>query len=540
MLPTKPELWKRVKERFKKQRWLRELTEERKKFRQSLGPEPDQLWVRSSRQIGVVLSGGGARGAYEAGVLLAFQDARMPTHILAATSVGSINAASYAGHSTTMVGSAESLVDSWSAVTPPEVGIDWMRYILVLGGLVATALGFGNLLRYLFRDSGISLHMRDPKLTWGLLGLTGLAVMIFYDQLPYIGYAAQHALRGSRWKPDRKKVIQSVIANIGVWGFAVFFAVFTHIHLHAGVVKFDITWALVSVGVLLILATFGYALRGKLSVFSHRFLRLPLRTGLFPNFERTRFLRERIPARGLRRSPMRVAMTAASVETGEEKCFVNHSRDVLLSYPGVNEEFVRTQTEPVRDLLLAVIASSAFPIVYETVPIKGERWTDGGIVSNQPIRPAIRLGAEVLFLVLVEPRVQRHNETRTFLDLGVRAIDVLMSQNLKTDLKILNSINSLCRHYAEQLHLRPEQIVLDLGERKYRYLQAFTVEPAEPLQATVLDFDGNITVPAILQGYKDGQRAVKAYAQYLETLPLGLERHHVKLVAETMHKAASK
>src|SRR5579864_8881355 len=88
-------------------------------------------------RIAVVLSGGGARGAYEAGALLAFQDAAVPTHILAATSVGSVNAASYAAHSSTFVGNAESLVESWSQVTPPAMGIDWSRYILMLAGFVA-------------------------------------------------------------------------------------------------------------------------------------------------------------------------------------------------------------------------------------------------------------------------------------------------------------------------------------------------------------------------------------------------------------------
>ena len=70
------------------------------------------------------------------------------------------------------------------------------------------------------------------------------------------------------------------------------------------------------------------------------------------------------------------------------------------------------------DLLLSVIASSAFPLVYETVPLQGDMWTDGGIVSNQPIRPAIRMGAEVLFLVLVQPSVQRHGEVKTFTEDG--------------------------------------------------------------------------------------------------------------------------
>src|SRR6516162_5416705 len=64
-----------------------------------------------SSRVGVVLSGGGARGAYEAGVLMAFQDAQVPTHIITASSVGSINAASYASHADGLVGKADSLVE---------------------------------------------------------------------------------------------------------------------------------------------------------------------------------------------------------------------------------------------------------------------------------------------------------------------------------------------------------------------------------------------------------------------------------------------
>src|SRR5258707_12275745 len=88
------------------------------------------LPVFASR-IGVVLSGGGARGAYEAGALMAFQDAQVPTHIITATSVGSINAASYAAHSEGLVGRAEFLIDAWMELTPATLGIDWSRYIFL-------------------------------------------------------------------------------------------------------------------------------------------------------------------------------------------------------------------------------------------------------------------------------------------------------------------------------------------------------------------------------------------------------------------------
>src|SRR5579864_7838323 len=120
---------------------LEELDRLRHEFRAQLSAEA-RPFVFTSR-IGVVLAGGGARGAYEAGVLMAFQDAQVPTHIIAATSVGSINAASYAAHAEGLVGKAESLVNAWLDLTPATLGIDWSRYIFLLAGLVAASAGIG-------------------------------------------------------------------------------------------------------------------------------------------------------------------------------------------------------------------------------------------------------------------------------------------------------------------------------------------------------------------------------------------------------------
>src|SRR5579884_4224509 len=86
------------------------LDEERERFRALLPPDIGRRWSEFTGRIGVVLSGGGARGAYEAGVLQAFQDAQVPTHILTSTSIGAINAASYAAHGRGFYGNAEPLV----------------------------------------------------------------------------------------------------------------------------------------------------------------------------------------------------------------------------------------------------------------------------------------------------------------------------------------------------------------------------------------------------------------------------------------------
>ena len=141
-----------------------------------------------SSRVGVVLSGGGARGAYEAGVLMAFQDAQVPTHIVAATSVGSINAASFAAQAEGLVGKAEPLVDAWLDLTPATLGIDWSRYIFLLAGLIAASAGIANFAWLWLRDRGIFLHAHRPKLTWLALGVAGISILLFADKLSYVGY----------------------------------------------------------------------------------------------------------------------------------------------------------------------------------------------------------------------------------------------------------------------------------------------------------------------------------------------------------------
>ena len=519
------------------------LNSEREHFRARVSANAAAARIIASfpGRIGVVLSGGGARGAYEAGVLLAFQDAKLPTHILAASSVGSINAASYAANSSTLVGNAEPLLDSWAQVTPPAVGIDWSRYVFMLAGLIAASAGLFNALRSWLGGRGIYLHARHPVLTWLALMVAGAALLLLYDQLPYVGYVALNFLRGGYWKPDRPKAMRSLAANLLVWGFVCLVLNFTHIHVGpTAVLQFDFSSRILMLVLLALVGIWWFFIRDRVSNLSHKFLRLPLRSGLFPNYERTKYLRAVIPAERLRASPIRVVMTATDLVAGNAKYFTNASQADLLRDPQVTLPFVETEIEQADDLLLAVIASSAFTIAYEAVPMQKRLWTDGGVVTNQPIRPAVRLGADVLFLVMVEPAVSATPvEIRTFLDVGLRAIDILVAKNLIADLKLLGRINSMCQSYAAGVGLRPEQVQVEIGPLSYKFVQAFTICPQSPLGATALDFEGELTSPAILQGYRDGSRSVLDFVDYAAGLPGLGERQVVRLVPEAQAAKAS-
>jgi predicted acylesterase/phospholipase RssA len=514
---------------------LAELDTLRTQFREQLAAAPRPV-VFASR-IGIVLSGGGARGAYEAGALMAFQDAEVPTHVIAATSVGSINAASFAAQAEGLVGKADRLIEAWIELTPATLGIDWSRYIFLLAGLVAASAGLGNFIWEWMKEHGIYLHAHHPKITWLALAAAGMVVLFFSDKLSYIGYVVLHRIRRRTWDVDRKKAWVSLAANLMVAGFLVLLLGFTHLHLgpeENQTMDFRAPFPLLIVGVL---AWALYRLlREPLSRLSHRFLRLPLRTGLFANFERTRFLRARIPQDKLRNSAIRVIMTATDIQHATGKFFSNVPVDVLAADAGVHEDFVRREVEQPPDLVQAAVASSSYTFAYEAVPMDGRLWTDGGIITNEPILPALRLGADVLFLVLLAPLEGGDDSgaIKTFLDVGVHAVDILISKNFKSDITLLNNINGLCSVYAAELGVRPEQLELEIGEQRYRYVKAFSIAPQSPLPAMALDFDGEIIAPVIVQGYKDATKVVLEFLQYERSRPPSESRRVVHLAAERL------
>lgn len=517
---------------MQREEFKRLLSQEREHLRAQIGDGLASAAIAS--RVAVVLSGGGARGAYEAGALLALQDAKVPTHILAATSVGSINAGSFAGHSKNLVGNAEPLIEAWSEISPAELGIDWSRYIFMLAGLGAALAGAFNGSLDWFRARGIYLHSLHPVLTWIALMLAGAVLLLLYDELPYVVYVIANYARGGRWRPDRAKALRSLAANVFVWGFIYLALTFTHLHVGISVMPFEVSTKLLLVALMAMIATWWFFVRDRASFLSQKFLRLPLHTGLFPNYERTKFLRGRIPAADLLTSPMRVVMTATDLRAGSAKYFTNAAIAELLHDPGVTPSFVSGEMEQADDLLLAVIASSAYTIAYEAVRMRERLWTDGGIVTNQPIRPAVRLGADVLFLVMLEPvGGDATTPLETFLDVGLRALDILVTKNLLADLKNLDRTNRLCLQTGSRLHLAPEQVQLEIGSQSFRYVKAFTVCPQKPLALGALDFKPELTRAAIIEGYRDGARAALEFVAYERTLPQDRERRIVRLEPQT-------
>src|ERR1035438_8656856 len=189
----------------------------------------------------------------------------------------------------------------------------------------------------------------------------------------------------------------SLGANLLVWGS------FIALLLSVGVLNFlaELMHPAVAVAaVLAVGASVGLRLFAPrlLQTGLHKLLRAPFRRGLFNNFNRTRLLRRAISERKLRESPIRVIFPAADVNQGPALYFSNAPPAVLASDPGASRSFAEGVSSP-HDLILALAATSAMPLAFEPIRYRGRLLADGGLVATQPIRPALRLGADVVFLV---------------------------------------------------------------------------------------------------------------------------------------------
>jgi predicted acylesterase/phospholipase RssA len=495
------------------------LEESRRAFRAALASEAAEGVLRAfTGRIGVVLSGGGARGAYEAGALLAFQDAGLPTHLITATSIGSVNAASYAAHSETLVGNAEPLVASWLGLTPGALGIEWTRYGWALGGLIATSAGLGNLAYYLLTLAGVELRLRYPGLAWLSLALAGASVLLFFPHLPYVWHVLAARLGRRPLDPDRRRLGVSVAANFLVGAFLVTGIASLRLNVAFNNLlrshPLAVAGALAALGVLRLVQQRHRARLGRVW---ERIIRLSMHAGLFKNFERTRYLRSQIPVERLRRSPIRLLFTATDLGSGLARYFSNTPSAELAADPGADHTFVVRDVSAPDDLLAAIVASSALPITYEPMVMDGRMLSDGAVMGSQPIRPALRLGADVLFLVLLEPPEGRHSETGTFVDVGTRALGILMHEHLRADLRELTEVNRMCEGAARELGVPAEAVTIELGGQRMRYVRPFVIRPDHSLGLSMHDFGGAPTAAAIASGYSDATAQIRAFLDYART-----------------------
>lgn len=113
-------------------------------------PGPTTRTAPRPRRTALVLSGGGARGAYQAGVLSGLVDLGViadrtsPFDVMVGSSAGSINAGMLAAYADRLATGVERLVEVWSALTTHEVFRTDLRSLGRIGARWAWDLSFGG------------------------------------------------------------------------------------------------------------------------------------------------------------------------------------------------------------------------------------------------------------------------------------------------------------------------------------------------------------------------------------------------------------
>lgn len=140
------------------------------------------------------------------------------------------------------------------------------------------------------------------------------------------------------------------------------------------------------------------------------------------------------------------------------------------------------------------LASGAIPWIFPAVEIQGEVYVDGGLKLNTPISPALRLGADRLFIVglrskeELKPRPQVKMDQfppATFL-LG-KILNALMVDKTEYDLKRLERFNLLLdaglKAFGETFIETMDQTMLSLRGMPYRKIETFLINPSQDISS---------------------------------------------------------
>lgn len=451
------------------------------------------------RRIALVLSGGGALGAYEVGVLRVLEALGLQPSLVAGVSIGAINAVAWlaAGRD---AGPLERL---WRTATAERIGVQWVTLGLRVTGAITTALALLEVVLtlagsrelsgsfWVWRRSSARLDLLSTQLDlafWVVLALAGTLAAVFARRVA-------NEVDGHReLRPERTRARLATATLIAV-------------ALHAFVWFMGWPWPHRFGASLAVLLGFAWLLTQSGS--GGRWLR-GLAVGLMPETggrglwsgtARRRILQELVAAGDARRIAgpgTSLVVSALAVDNGRIGHFV--------SWPDPAPDFaarLRVELGEVvpaaspETMIAAAVASSAIPYVFQPERIGGRDFVDAGGFSNQPLHVAIAHGSDAVLAVCMVPSAAPSPDCPEGLGgLGGRLLELANWRDLRTELRHLPS--------GWEVGATPSRICV--------------VEPGAPLPATMLAFEPESAGRLIELGRRDAWAALER-AGWLEPEP---------------------
>ncbi|NNL84654.1 MAG: patatin [Myxococcales bacterium] len=193
--------------------------------------------------------------------------------------------------------------------------------------------------------------------------------------------------------------------------------------------------------------------------------------------------------------PLALCVSCTEVRSGQVVVFM--SGDLAETGPWAfdpNSRAVKTPIEPIH-----VRASAAIPFLFPAVRIGERYFVDGGLRMNTPLSPALRLGADRVFVVCLRHPPAVDSERPAYPESAItspsfllgKVMNALTLDQLEYDLKRLELVNDMITHgeavYGADFLDRMNVAVRSQRGANYRRVAAEALRPSEDLGALAAD-----------------------------------------------------
>ena len=444
------------------------------------------------RQIALVLSGGGALGAYAVGVLKVLERVGLLPSLVAGVSSGAFNAVVWLAHG----GRTAALERVWLTLRASNIGMRWVTLAVRATGVAIVVVA---ILEVFLTFAG-SPEIGVPKMFWGRDPGSTYTVSVILDAAAWgvvalVGIALIALSRRAEGWIARA----TPISDPARWHVRLGYLLLAGAVVHVVTLLAALPWphrfsaTALAFGFVAWLANRPGPAGGKLRALLLRLLPETGGRGLWGSAARSRML-EQLVAEGdgarLTTGPSRLLIGALALDTGRTCLFVSGFEPAPEFRARVAQALgeVTVARDPAQ-VVQAAVASSAMPGIFEPVRIGERDFIDPGGFSNQPLHAAIAAGSDAAIVVLLAPGGGEppSRQVWSLREIGGRLLEIANWRDLQTELR----------------SLPPEWTRDALPAR------VCVIEPREPLPGGVLDFGPQRSADLIRRGEEDAWGALE-------------------------------
>jgi predicted acylesterase/phospholipase RssA len=453
------------------------------------------------RRPALVLSGGGALGAYEVGVLKVLEVIGLVPSLVVGVSIGAINAVAWlaAGRD------ARPIEGVWLTARGEALGVQWVSLAIRVSGALTTVVasleaaltlaGSRELsgARWLWHRPSAQSDLLSTQLDlalWIVVALTG-ALMVVYARRVASGLDRRansvDPARARRW------LTRATWIALGLYVVVWWTPVSWPQRVSAAIViLLALAWAASTPG------RFG----GWLRSLALGLMPETRGRGLWSGRARRRLLEQLVVAGDRTRicgSGTALVVSALSVDRGSVAQFVSWPEPDSAFEERIASELGEViHVRDADEMISAAVASSAIPGIFQPERVAGRDFVDAGGFANQPLHVAIAHGSDAVLAVLLAPTEPPGDRPppADVVALGGRLLELANWRALQAELRHLPTDWSRDRTPA----------------------RVCVIEPRAPLPASPLTFDPERAAELIALGERDAWAAL-ARAGWLDSAP---------------------